>query len=393
MKKFLIFIIFVLLLVGIYYYFNKDKKEEIVMNTEIRSVFISYIDYSSKILNKNTSQKKDNIDIMIKNIYDFGLNTIILQVRPFADAIYKSDIFKPSKTVVKNEDIELDLDILSYFISEAHKKDIKVYAWINPYRIRTSKDTSDISKSSIFYSWLEDSNNIEISETGIYFNPASNEVLELILEGVKEIVLNYDVDGILYDDYFYPNKSIDEDNYNKYKATGGELTIEEYRVFNINTLIESSYKAIKSIKKDVIFGISPAGNIENNLNNEYLDIKSILNEDEYLDFVIPQLYYGFLNEAKPYIETLKIWNNMILSNTKLVVGLSIYKSGLEDTFAGIGSEEWINSEDIIKKQVIVSRNESKYDGFAVFRYDHLFNNNLNNENLIKEQENLLDLLR
>ena len=115
MKKLIIFLI-TIIFVSSFIYCILDKKEEVVKgDSEIRAAFISYIDYS--ILNgKSINEKKDIINEMINVIKSFNLNTIILQVRPFSDAIYKSNIFASSKVVVKHEGDNLDLDILDYFI-------------------------------------------------------------------------------------------------------------------------------------------------------------------------------------------------------------------------------------------------------------------------------------
>lgn len=390
MKKIIfIFLVFILIVLGFYEYFNQDTSVEEVKKEEIKGVFISYIDYSN-LKGKNELEQKKIIDEMINNIYDYGLNTIILQVRPFSDAIYCSEIFKPSLSVVNSEDDYLNFDILKYFIDKTHLKDMKLYAWINPYRIRNTNDIESISKNSIFYDYLS-SDDVYIGEDGIYFNPSSKRVLDLIISGVEEVVKNYDIDGILYDDYFYPNNKIDNNNYNKYVEEGGVLSINEYRLEVINNLISSTYNTVKKIKNDVLFGISPSGNIENNLNNEYLDVEYLLSKEGYLDFVIPQVYYGFNNTNKPYIDTLNTWNKLIKTDTKLMVALSIYKSGQVDEYAKEGKNEWIENSDIIKKQIIIARNVSNYEGFFIFRYNYLFSNDLNT-NLKNEIDNLKSIL-
>ncbi len=394
MKKVLLIII--LFVIGIYFLYSgySDENNDNFVNNdlnneEVRGVFISYIDYSP-LKGKDEELQKQFIDQMIDNVHSYGLNNVVLQVRPFADAIYESNLFETSSVVALNEGDALNFDILEYFIAKCHEKKISLYAWINPYRIRNTSDTSSISEDSYFYDWIN-SNDIEVSEGGIYFNPASSKVLELILDGVKEVVSNYDVDGVLYDDYFYPSKSIDEKNYKDYVNNGGKLTIEEYRIDIINTLIKESYKTVKSVQKDVLFGISPSGNIENNLNEEYLDVEYILKNEGYLDFIIPQIYYGFDNSNKPYIETVDTWNDLIKTDTKLYIALSIYKAGLEDTFAGTGKNEWIENDNIIKKQVIIARNKSNYNGFFVFRYSYLFND-FDNDVLKLEVDNLKNLI-
>lgn len=388
MKKILLIVITVLTVFLIVNSMTKETKEEtpvVKEEQEVRGVFISYIDYSN-LKNKTKEEQEKIITEMINNVYYFGLNSIILQVRPFSDAIYPSEIYQSSKVVSEKEGDPLELDILKYFIEESKKKNIEIYAWINPYRIRSENDISDISKESYYYKWL-DTNNIERSENGIYLNPASQEVLDYITSGLKELCENYDIKGIIYDDYFYPSDTIDLENY---EETDKSITLKQYRINNINNLLEESYKTIKSVNEDIKFGISPAGNIENNLDKEYLDIEYILKQ-EYLDLIIPQLYFGFNNSTKPYIKTLEDWSNLNVNNKDLYVALALYKSGKVDTYAGDGENEWLEETNIIKKQILISRNEKNYKGFYIFRYEHLFETFKNN-NLTKEIENIKKLL-
>ena len=388
MKKILLIVITVLTVFLIVNSMTKETKEEtpvVKEEQEVRGVFISYIDYSN-LKNKTKEEQEKIITEMINNVYYYGLNSIILQVRPFSDAIYPSEIYQSSKVVSEKEGDPLELDILQYFIEESKKKNIEIYVWINPYRIRSENDISDISKESYYYKWL-DTNNIERSENGIYLNPASQEVLDYITSGLKELCENYDIKGIIYDDYFYPSDTIDLENY---EETDKSITLKQYRINNINNLLEESYKTIKSVNEDIKFGISPAGNIENNLDKEYLDIEYILKQ-EYLDLIIPQLYFGFNNSTKPYIKTLEDWSNLNVNNKDLYVALALYKSGKVDTYAGDGENEWLEETNIIKKQILISRNEKNYKGFYIFRYEHLFETFKNNK-LNKEIENIKKLL-
>ena len=388
MKKILLIVITVLTVFLIVNSMTKETKEEtpvVKEEQEVRGVFISYIDYSN-LKNKTKEEQEKIITEMINNVYYYGLNSIILQVRPFSDAIYPSKIYQSSKVVSEKEGDPLELDILQYFIEESKKKNIEIYVWINPYRIRSENDISDISKESYYYKWL-DTNNIERSENGIYLNPASQEVLDYITSGLKELCENYDIKGIIYDDYFYPSDTIDLENY---EETDKSITLKQYRINNINNLLEESYKTIKSVNEDIKFGISPAGNIENNLDKEYLDIEYILKQ-EYLDLIIPQLYFGFNNSTKPYIKTLEDWSNLNVNNKDLYVALALYKSGKVDTYAGDGENEWLEETNIIKKQILISRNEKNYKGFYIFRYEHLFETFKNN-NFTKEIDNLKKLI-
>ncbi len=377
--------IFILILIVVFIYFNSNKetkKEEI---KEEKGVFISYIDYNV-LKGKNKDEMSKEIAYMIKNIKDFGLNSIILQTNPFNDAIYQSEIYQSSHIVVEHEGDQLPIDILETFIEKGRENNISIYAWMNPYRIRNKNSIKDISKDSYYYKWLH-TNNIEKTDKGIFLNPASEEVLEYITKGINELCTNYDIKGVIYDDYYYPTGTIDLKNY---KEQNKKISLKEYRINNINKLIEQSYNTVKEVNKNIKFGLSPSGNIENNLNKEYLDIKSIL-KTEKIDMIIPQLYYGFNNGTKPYIKTLNDWNSINKNNHDLYVALSLYKSGKQDKWAGKGKNEWLENDDIIKKQILIARNTNNYKGFFIYRYDNLFND-INNKKLNTEIDNLKSIM-
>lgn len=389
MKK--VLIIAVILSVTAIIIFSKNSKGTIIVEEnkkEDRGVFISYIEYGTYLKGKSETEQKIKIIEMINNLKSKGYNLILLQVRPFSDAIYNSKIFPVSSTISGKEGKKLNYDVLKYFIDIAHKNSIKVHAWINPYRIRSNSDVNSISGENPSYKWIkEKSDNVQIDK-GIYYNPASPIVLNLIISGVVEIVSNYDVDGILYDDYFYPNKTIDLKDYEKYKQNGGTLSLTSYRYQNINNLIKSTYNAVKKIKPDVLFGISPAGNIENNKKINYLDIDYLL-KASYLDYVMPQIYFGFNNSNKPYIKTVNEWNKLIKNkNIKLYIALAPYKIGKIDNYAGKGKDEWISSSDILKRQIEYVRTLDLYKGFSLFRYEHIFNKSKYQNNTEKELNNM-----
>lgn len=382
MKKILIIILVLFIGMYMFYYMNKKEDNNIINNfEEDRYVFISYIDYSY-LKGKDENILKEEINKMVLNIKENKFNGIILQVRAFSDAIYYSKIFSPSLYIVNNENDKLKLDMLDYFIKLSHENNIKLIAWINPYRIRSNNDISSISGNNIVNKYLNTSS-VEI-KNGIYFNPAKDEVLDLIIKGVLEIVKNYDVDGILYDDYFYPSKTCDLNDYKLYKLNGGLKSLEDFRRDNINKLIRKTYEKIKEVNSDVLFGISPSGNMNNNYNTEYLDINYLI-ENKIVDFIMPQIYYGFDNTNLPFVNTVNSWSNLVKdTNIKFYVALALYKSGLEDKYAKTGINEWINNNDIISKQIIVSRNTYNYEGFSIFRYDYLFNSKKDNKQLLDE---------
>ena len=372
--------LFLLAVMMITAFFMIDNKVKQVENYEVRGVFISYLEYEELFTNKSDKEIEDTVKEIVSSLDKYKLNTIYLQVRMFSDSIYNSKIF-PKTSIIEN-----NIDLLALFLKYAKKNNIKVYAWINPYRISHSTDISKIKENNPAYKFINTTNIEVIENKGIYYNPASSKVKDLIVSGVKEIVENYDVDGVLFDDYFYPSDAIDLKEYEEYKD---KISLKDFRLEQVNSLIRRVYKTIKNINENIEFGISPDGNIENNYDYIYADVRKWLDEDGYIDFIMPQLYYGFYNETKPFIKTVNEWNDLIKNDTKLIVALALSKSGKKDLYAKSGENEWIDYNDIISREIDYSKDLSHYSGYSLFRYGDF--SAKDNINLNKEIENYLKM--
>lgn len=362
---------------------NVDQKGNTKSTIETRGIFISYIEYMKYFQSKDPNEIRKEINKMIEVIKKNHLTCIYLQVRAFSDSIYYSNIFPFSHTITGIQGDRAPLDILEHFIQVAHQNGLKIHAWVNPYRVSNQTDASFLSSTNPAYKWLNTNHVKIIKNKGIFYNPASDPVKKLIVQGIKEIITNYEVDGILLDDYFYPDCTIDLEDYKKVENT---ISITDFRLSQVNELISNIYQIIKEKDKNILFGISPDGNIENNYTTHYADIKKWLKEDGYIDYIMPQIYYGFLHDTKPFIRTVNEWKELVHNNTKLVIALSLYKAGVQDLYAGNTKNEWIDSSDIIKKQIQVIRQISNYSGFSLFRYSFLLDNQTNS-NLQKEIKN------
>lgn len=389
MKKYLIIILIFIL--GLFLLFGKKSKEVEKME-EKRFIFISYIELAKYLKDKEETVMKNTIDDMINQCKDFGFTDIILQVRSFSDAIYYSDIFPSSITIVAKEGDKLPFDVLDYFIKISHKNNIRLHAWINPYRIRSNLSKEEIKDNNPAFKYLN-TNKVEKNAKGIFYNPADEEVRKLILSGVDEILDNYDIDGIHYDDYFYPSDTIDLENYNEAKKDNQDLTLQQFRLENTTKLIKETYERVKKKNKNILFGISPEGNITNNYEVNYIDTKKFASEEGYVDYLMPQIYFGFFNSVKPFYQTVKEWNSYITTDkVKLIPALAFYKVGCEDLYAKDGQYEWVESNNIIAREVLTSRPLSNYQGFAIFRYDSILSDNLTDK-AFKEKENLKNILK
>ena len=208
---------------------NNTKKE--IIDNEIRAVYISYIEYLKYFQGNSKSINQTKINKMIDKIKENNLNTIFLHVSPFSDSIYESKLFPYSYTLTGIEDKNPGFDYLEYFIKIAHTNNIKVHAWINPYRISFNTDINFLSDKNPAKKLINTSS-IMIDKNGIYYNPASEIVKNLIIRQVEEIIDKYNVDGIHFDDYFYIQKDIDQVEYDNYKNNGGELSLKDFTLKN-----------------------------------------------------------------------------------------------------------------------------------------------------------------
>ncbi len=365
-------------------FINNNYSDDV--SFEKRGIFVSYIELSKYVKDKDINTSKNNINKIITNIKNLDFNLVILQVRSFSDAIYPSDIF-PFSSSVSEEGVDPGYDILEYFIDICHKNNILLYAWINPYRIRNTNDVGSISSLNPAYKWLNSRN--VIVDNGIYYNPSSDEVIELISSGVLEIVKNYDVDGILFDDYFYPNTDCD---YNEYLLTNRSVSYDDYKLERVNKMIRSVYSICKEY--NILFGISPDANIENNYNKLSADVYTWLSDNKYIDFIMPQVYYGFFNESKAFKNVIDEWEGLIKNpDIELMIALAFYKVGNEDKWARSGYNEWVNNSNIIMREIILSRNLKFYGGFSLFRYDYIFNDSMYTKNTLLEVENMKKVLK
>ena len=189
---------------------------------------------------------------------------------------------------------------------------------------------------------------------------------------MANIVENYDVDGIHFDDYFYPTTDLTFDAAT-YQASGSSLTQADWRRENVNKLVHDVYAAVKEANPDCLFGISPQGNVDINYNGQFADVRTWVSEPGYVDYICPQIYYGYRNGTAPYAETVALWDSMIKVDTiKLYVGIAAYKVGTVDTWAGEGKNEWIDTTDILARMVKTARKAEHYGGIVIYSYESLF---------------------
>lgn len=363
---------------------NKENE-----NSTVKAVWMAYYELSELTKGNDEQSFKKAVSAAFEKLHKFGFNTVTVQVRPCADAFYFSSYFPSSRYFNGTQGEEMNYDPLQIMCELSDKYKLKIEAWINPYRVSQDNDYSKLCENNIALKWHNAENTKEyVKEYGgkLYFNPAYKEVNELIVNGVKEIAENYSVDGIHFDDYFYPTSDadFDSDAYEKYKKNGGDLSVGDWRRDNVSSLIKSVYKAIKKVNPDIRFGVSPASDIENDYSSLYADIEKWVSEDGYVDYVCPQIYFGFRNVKQPFMFTTKKWVALMRdSKVDLYVGLPLYKCSKVDEYAASEDEsiknEFVDNHDIISRQIIYLSKLDKIKGYYIFSYSYLDDDEIKDE--------------
>lgn len=362
--------------------FNKDiddtNSDYIPLNYEKhQAIWLTMMDYNNILKGKNEKEFTESIKSVLNNIKSAGFNTVYVHVRPYNDAYYDSEIFPRAEYY--SEDMEFDP--FEIIVSEGHKEQLSIHSWINPLRCQTDPQLKELDDKYIIKQWFNDKSKngtyiIKIKDRW-YLNPAYEEVRDYVTSGVKEIIEKYNIDGVHIDDYFYPTQD-DSFDTAAFKESG-KSDLKQWRTENIDNLVKGVNNTVKSKNTEMIFGISPQGNIDSDCNVLYADVKKWCSEDGYCDYIVPQIYYGFENESLPFEKTVKEWINLNTNeNVKLIIGICTYKLGKEDKWAGSGKNEWKDNDGIPAKQAKYVF-ESKIDGLAVYSYESLFDDNIKDE--------------
>lgn len=287
-----------------------------------------------------------------------GVNTLYLHVHPCGDAYYRSELFP------RGTSWDGDYDPFAVMLEEAHSLGLSVHAWLNPLRCQTAEQMNALPDSFTVKKWTE-SGIAKLVNGRWYLDPSYTEVDDLLRQCIRELITNYDVDGIHIDDYFYPTAEPDFDAAEF--GASGSTDLGEWRRSNCTRMVKAMYDEVKSCDSRVEFGISPQGSIKGNYDSQFADVRLWSGEKGFCDYIVPQLYFGFRNESCPFAETLALWESMTCPDVRLVAGLGAYKLGKADKWAGsAGENEWIESPDIIQRQIeLVER--SSASGYAVYR--------------------------
>ena len=299
-------------------------------------VWVSYGDFNTLgLYNQDETGFRENAAAFLNTAEEYGVNTVYFHVRAFRDAAYDSKYF-PLASYVWERSEEIPYDPLQIMTELAHEHDMQLHAWMNPYR-NTSFDAEIL-------------------------DPASKDTRNEILLAVEEVLDNYDVDGIHFDDYFYEE---------------GNTLPEAEKKENVNRMVKAVYKEVHNAGRDLVFGISPAGNTAY-CESIGADIETWLSEDGYVDYIIPQIYWTDEHTAQwrenMFSDTLDEWIELNENDTELYIGLAVYKAGIdEDADPG-----WKNSDKNIAEQVS-QLTEKDCDGYVFFSAGDFYRNSADRE--------------
>lgn len=302
---------------------------------------VANIDWPTPAAVGNDSLQKAEMTWILDSLESLGINAIIFQVRPTADALYYSEYEPTSHWLMGTQGAALTYDPLEWTIEEAHKRNMEVHVWLNPYRVNLAKtDTSIIAPNHIFrqhpewfWSYAKQ----------WYFDPGLEATREWICTVVQDIVYRFDIQAIHMDDYFYPYPQgkqalPDEATFAKYPR--GFTDIRDWRRDNVNLAIQAISETIKECKPEVQFGISPFGVWRNadvdstgsatkagitNYDDLYADIRLWI-KNGWIDYVLPQLYWEIGKKVADYEVLAHWWANEVKgTNCKLYIGMAPYR--------------------------------------------------------------------
>lgn len=372
---------------------------------ELRGVWISYLTWNT--LPKEKAAFEKAVDQMFDNCRSWGLNAVFVHVRSHGDAMYPSSVYPWSKFAAGAQGTDPGYDPLAYMVQAAHERGLKFHAWLNPYRVTGYlMPWEEVSADNPARRWLEDGDSsndryVLKHDGAYYYNPSAEEVKQLVVDGVMEIVRGYEVDGIHFDDYFYPsvNDEVESRWFDKpeYLASGSRESIVQWRRNQVSDLVSRVYRAVKAEKPQAAFGISPQGYVEHlrSDQNLFVDIDRWMSESGYVDYIMPQLYWGFeaktaAGESAPYAfnQNLSTWLELKKKgNVTLYLGLGLYRAGTNVKDNNEVSE-WLRCDDIISRQVKAGRDSRMVQGYCFYSYD-----SFQQPEAQKEVENLKKMIK
>ena len=312
-------------------------------------------------------------DAILNRAAEIGINAIFLQVRPAGDAMYSSSIFPWSKyiTGTQGQAPAGGWSPLRHWINGAHSRGIELHAWINPYRVtHADSNITDVARLSannparMNPAWARAHGN------ALFLDPGLPEVRRLIVNGVVELITNYNVDGIHFDDYFYPGRDFNDAA--TFAAFGaGWNSIHDWRREQVNTLLRDTRQAIRATRPEVQFGISPFAIWQNrgtdplgsntrgreSYHQIYSDSRRWVKEG-WVDYIVPQIYWHMGFDIADFVTVLHWWRDVTEgTGVDLYIGMAAWRDARNEN----------NWSGEILRQLEYSSRYPGVDGHVFFR--------------------------
>jgi len=358
---------------------------------EFRGAWIAttkMIDYP-RAKNMTTEQLKQNYIDILDKLEASGFNAVIFQIRPAADAFFPSEYEPWSEwlTGKQGRAPEPWFDPLLFMITETHKRNMEFHAWFNPFRAVATMQYAHITENHITNKKPEWFITYDINK---YFNPGIPEVRNYLVQVIMDVVNRYDIDGVHFDDYFYPypvynaEKKIidfnDNSTYLKYKQNF--VTIADWRRNNLNVFIKAIHDTLQTTKPNIKFGVGPGGvwrNKQNDPNGSntkglstydwlYADILTWL-KNGWIDYVAPQIYWTINHKLNDFMHLTDWWANNSY-NKHVYIGIGAYR--LENP----GNESGWMQANQVPAQIAYLRKNNKIQGLIMYRSTTILNNPL-----------------
>lgn len=342
MKKIILSLSVLLIAAGV---FAQEKLPKI--QREFRGMWIATVanlDFPST-RELNAEQQKEEIIKLLDLAQELKINAVVFQVSSMQDAMYESELVPSSEFLTGKMGMKLEFDVLKFVLDESHKRGIVVHAWFNPYRASHATLKNEVAENHITKvhpDWIVSYGKLQM------LDPARKDVQDYLTNVVSDVVKRYDVDGVHFDDYFYPypdaDKTVfaDDKSWDEYKKTNGKLAREDWRRKNVDDLIQRVGTQIKKIKPAVMFGVSPFGIWKP---DEILGIKGLSSYDAiysdsrkwlqegWVDYLAPQLYWSTTSPGQQFPVLLKWWNEQNKKKRHLWVGVAPYRIGTKPEYS------------------------------------------------------------
>jgi uncharacterized lipoprotein YddW (UPF0748 family) len=267
---------------------------------------------------------------------DLNLNVLVVQMRPEGDALYPSDLEPWSRFLTGTQGADPGFDPLEYLLEQAHARGIEIHAWFNPYRAAASASAPLVSPHMA----LAHPQHAHTYGTALWMDPGAEVVADHLVDVILDVVDRYDVDGIHFDDYFYPypdgSPFPDDATYGAYLDAGGDLARDDWRRDNVNRVVELVHDEIDAAKPWVRFGIAPFGIYRPGMPpgitglDQYAAIyadpvKWI--QEGWVDYLAPQLYWPTTQTAQAYEPLVEWWVSIAPEGRNVFVGNALYQLG------------------------------------------------------------------